>query len=204
MHLILQAPPMIKVGVTGRIGSGKSTVCRILSILGVPVFLADDEGKRILQEDAAVKSAVITAFGATIYPEGQLDRKTLANIVFNNDQALAKLNAIVHPAVRERFRVWAEEQTAPYVVMESAILMDTGGQKAMDHIVVVHAKEVDRIARVIARDGLTEEEVRARIRNQVGKERIGITDSVVMNDGLQLLIPQVLSLHDLLLEKSQR
>ena len=195
---------MFKVGVTGRIGSGKSTVCRILSILGVPVFLADDEGKRILQEDEAAKQAVITAFGAAIYPEGQLDRKTLANIVFHNGEALAKLNAIVHPAVRERFRLWAEEQKAPYVVMESAILMETGSQKTMDHIVVVHAKEVDRIARVIARDGLTEEEVRARIRNQVGKERIGITDSVVMNDGLQLLIPQVLSLHDLLLEKSQR
>ena len=194
---------MFKVGITGRIGSGKSTVCRVLEVLGVPIFKADDEGKRILQEDADAKRAVIALFGDAMYPEGKLDRKALAAIVFNDEAALEKLNSIVHPLVRERFRVWAEERQAPYVVMEAAILMETGGHKQMDHIVVVHAREVDRVARVIARDGVTEDEVRARIKNQIGKERIGITDSVIMNDGLQLLLPQVIALHTLLLEKAK-
>ncbi len=195
---------MFRVGLTGGIGSGKSTVARILEVLGVPVFHADEEGKRSLSEDEAVKRRVIEVFGASMYAGGDPDRVALAAIVFTNAEALAKLNAIVHPAVRERFRAWAEEQRAPYVVMEAAILTESGGHRAMDHLVVVSAPEDARIQRVIMRDGTSEEHVRARMHNQASEEeRSALADTVILNDGSQLVIPQVLALHERSLKQAQ-
>lgn len=193
---------MLLVGLTGGIGSGKSTVCDVLRVLGTPIFDADAAGKRLLAEDVALQQAVIERFGAGVYPGGTLDKKALAAIVFHDTEALAALNALVHPAVRKAFKAWAAEQQAPYVVMESALLADTGGHGHFDKVVVVTAPEPLRIARVMRRDGVGEEAVRARLRNQVGEEeRLRIADFVIVNDDTQLVIPQVLAIDRALREQ---
>ncbi|MBL8003392.1 MAG: dephospho-CoA kinase [Flavobacteriales bacterium] len=186
---------MVKVGVTGGIGSGKSVVCRVLQVLGAPVFNADMEAKRCYA-DPEVRSAVIRAFGEGVYIGDVLDRKALADRVFNDPEDLRRLNAIIHPAVRRRFHAWADAQVAPYVVMEAAILAETGGAKAFDHVVVVSAPEDLRISRVMERDGSGEEAVRARLRNQTDEAtRLALADTVIVNDDRTLVIPQVLELH---------
>ncbi len=187
---------MIRVGLTGGIGSGKSTVARIFQVLGVPVFVADDAGRDILAYDLDVRKAVTDRFGAGTYPNGVVDRKALGGIVFNDADALKDLNAIVHPAVRAAFRKWALEQKSDYVVMEAAILAESEGYKAFDRLIVVTAPEDLRIQRVMARDNVDANAVQARMRNQVSEDvRLRIADFVVRNDDTQLVIPQVLSIH---------
>ncbi len=187
---------MIRVGLTGGIGSGKSTVASVLRVLEVPVFDADAAGKDLLDNDIALCDTVKARFGDTLYRDGRLDRKALANIVFADPKALADLNALVHPAVRRAFQTWVTEQTFPYVVMEAAILAESGGYAAFDRNIVVSAPEDLRVQRVMRRDGLGEEAVRARLRNQAGEEeRMRIADHVVHNDDRQLVIPQVLAIH---------
>lgn len=187
---------MLRVGLTGGIGSGKSTVCEVFRVLGIPVFEADLAGRELLANDPELRAAVIQRFGEGIYPDGKVDRKALARVVFNDPAALAALNALVHPAVRAAFRTWADEQAAPYVVMESAILADTGRHTAYDQVVVVSAPEDLRVHRVMLRDGVGEEAVRDRVRNQVSEaERLRIAHHVIHNDDRQLVIPQVLAVH---------
>ena len=194
---------MFKVGLTGGIGSGKSTVARVFGVLGIPVFNADEESKRLLREDDGVKSAVIAEFGAGIYPGGELDRAALASIVFNDPGALAKLNAIAHPAVRKQLGRWVDEQRSPYVLVEAALMVDTGWYRSMDQLLVVSAPETERVKRVMARDGVTAEQVLARIRNQVAEEqRLAVADQVIQNDGTVLVIPQVLALHGMLIARA--
>ena len=194
---------MLKVGVTGGIGSGKSTVCRMFGVLGIPVFSSDDEGKRLLVEHPDVRNALIAAFGAGIFANDVLDRKALGALVFNDRDALERLNAIVHPAVRAAFNAWAEKQQAPYVINEAAILVETGAYKRLDHLIVVTAPETERIARVMRRDDVTEKQVRARMNNQADDAtRAAVADSIIVNDGKDLVIPQVLAVHEQLLKKA--
>lgn len=194
---------MYKVGLTGGIGSGKSTVARVFGVLGIPVFNADEESKRLLRDDDAVKSAVIAAFGNAIYVNGELDRAALASVVFQDAEALAKLNAIAHPAVRKQLGRWIDEQRSPYVLVEAALMVDTGWYRSMDQLAVVSAPEAERVKRVMARDGMTEEQVMARVRNQVGEEqRLAVADHVIQNDGTVLVIPQVLALHELFTDRA--
>ena len=188
---------MFTVGVTGGIGSGKSTVCRVFEVLGIPVFSSDVEAKHLLAEMGPVRSAVTEAFGPAIYPDGALDRKALAALVFRSPEALARLNAIVHPAVRQWFKEWASRQTAPYVINEAAILVETGAYKQLDRLVTVEAPEAVRVARVVARDGSTPEQVTQRMRNQTSAdERKAVAHAVVVNDGKVMILPQVLRLHE--------
>jgi len=190
---------MLKVGLTGGIGSGKSLVARMFGVLGVPVFEADAAGRHLLAEDPAVRAAILDRFGEGVVHHGKVDRKALAAVVFQDPQALADLNAIVHPAARQAFRHWAEQQHAPYVLMEAAILAETGGHQAFDRVVVVSAPEALRLARVMARDHATEAEVKARMRNQASEEqRLAIADHVIVNNDQQLVIPQVLQVHQAL------
>ncbi len=190
---------MLKVGLTGGIGSGKSTVGRILRLLGVPLFVADEAGRELLANDPEVHQALRARFGDTVFANGNPDRKAIANIVFNDSSALADLNAIIHPAVRKAFSMWAAEQHTPYVVMEAAILAETGGHSAFDRIVVVSAPEALRMQRVMQRDGAGEPEVLARMRNQATEEqRLAVADHVIINDDTRLVIPQVITLHDTL------
>ena len=188
---------MFTVGLTGGIGSGKSTVGRVFNVLGIPVFDSDVQGKLLLEHDPDVRAAVIGLFGLSIYPEGKLDRKVLAERVFEDPVDLAALNGVVHPAVRSAFKVWAEGQRAPYVINEAAILVETGAFRQFDHLVTVEAPEDVRLARVIARDGSTEDQVRQRMAHQASEiQRRDVSHAVIVNDNHSMVLPQVLALHE--------
>ena len=191
---------MLRVGLTGGIGSGKSLIARILRILEVPVLEADAEAKTLMENDPGLIASIKERFGDHIYSGGKLDRKMLASVVFKDPAALKELNALVHPVVRKAFSHWADRQNASYVVMEAAILAETGGHSNFDRIIVVSAPEELRIQRVMKRDGVEEESVRSRLKNQATEEqRLAIADHVITNDEKQLVIPQVLSIHKELL-----
>ncbi|MCI1754267.1 MAG: dephospho-CoA kinase [Flavobacteriales bacterium] len=195
---------MFTVGLTGGIGSGKTTVCRVFSVLGIPVFNSDEQAKLLLQDDPVVKAAVVQLFGRSVYPAGKLDRKALAQLVFNDPKALAGLNAIVHPAVRRAFQEWAESQQAPYVINEAAILVETGAYRSFDRLITVEAPEDVRLARVMARDGSPEEQVRQRMANQATEaQRREVAYAVIENDGHSMVLPQVLALHEKFNQEAQ-
>jgi dephospho-CoA kinase len=195
---------MFTVGLTGGIGSGKTTVCRVFSVLGIPVFNSDEQAKLLLQDDPVVKAAVVQLFGRSVYPAGKLDRKALAQLVFNDPKALAGLNAIVHPAVRRAFQEWAESQQAPYVINEAAILVETGAYRSFDRLITVEAPEDVRLARVMARDGSPEEQVRQRMANQATEaQRREVAHAVIENDGHSMVLPQVLALHEKFNQEAQ-
>ena len=185
----------LKVGVTGGIGSGKSTVCRLFAMLGVPVYDSDAGAKRLMSSDPALIAAIRERFGAASYRDGVLDRRYLASQVFSSPVALAALNGVVHPAVRSDFRRWAGELGAEYVVAESAVLFESGMAREVDEIVTVSAPERLRLERAVGRDRSSEEEVRARMRSQMNDaEREALAGHVIFNDEKHLLWKQVLRL----------
>jgi len=192
---------MLKVGVTGGIGSGKSSVCKIFECLGVPVFRADDEGRRLLNDDTEIKKRVVDLLGKSILTSDKLDRKKIAALVFSDEQKLAQLNTIIHPAVRNSFLKWAESQSAGLIIEEAAVMFESGAYKMLDTIAVVAAPEQLRISRVMKRDNTSEAEVMKRMKNQISEEeRVKRANHVVLNDGTGMLIPTVLKLHKSLLE----
>ncbi|MBK9175928.1 MAG: dephospho-CoA kinase [Flavobacteriales bacterium] len=192
---------MLKIGLTGGMGSGKTTVAGIFGVLGVPVFAADERAKALMDKDPAVRSALIVRFGEGIYAAGRLDRNALAKIIFNDADALNAVNAIVHPAVRANFQQWAGDQQAPYVIMEAAIMAENEGWKQFDQVITVACPEQERVRRVMERDGLTEQQVRARLRNQASEEeRQRIAHHAIRNDGQELIIPQVLAIHERIMQ----
>lgn len=187
---------MIKIGVTGGIGSGKSTVCRVFSLLGIPCYDSDAEAKRLMNTDRDLAARIRSLLGSGAYTEQGLDRAYVSARVFGHPELLQQLNAIVHPAVEHDFARWAEEQQAPYVIEESAILFESGADRLMDRTVAVVAPESVRIRRVCRRDGRDEQAVRARIAHQMSdEERIRLSDYVLRADERELLIPQILDLH---------
>lgn len=192
---------MLKVGITGGIGSGKSTVSRIFELLGIPVYYADTAAKEIMQTDEALKKAVKEHFGADIYgPDGKLDRAALGKIVFNDKDKLELLNSIVHPATIRHSDEWANRQTSPYVIKEAALLFESGSFQYLDKIIGVSAPQAMRIARVMKRDHVTREEVLARINKQIDDNiKMRLCDYVIHNDEQQMVIPQVLALHQQLI-----
>lgn len=189
---------MKRVGLTGGIGSGKSTVARIFQSLGIPIYFADDRGKYLLDHDIELKHAVTAAFGNEIYPESKLDRKALGTIVFQDPDRLKELNALVHPAVGRDYRAWCEAtatEDIPFTIKEAAILFETGGYKDMDVNIVVTAPEELRIARVMERDVIDESAVRARMDQQWPEgDKVLLADYVIVNDGEISLIEQVVEL----------
>jgi dephospho-CoA kinase len=190
---------MLKIGITGSIGAGKSTVAGIFKVLGVPVFDADATAKNILNSDPLLREEIIAAFGSETYKNGLLDKKYLATLVFNNPDQLAKLNALVHPATIKAANEWAkhkEEQGFPYIVKEAALLFEAGTNVGLDTIIGVTAPEEMRIARVMARDHVTREEVLKRMHHQLDDNiKMQRCDIVLDNNEKALLIPQVLALH---------
>lgn len=158
---------MMKVGITGGIGSGKSTVCRLFAQRGIAVYDSDSEAKRLMSDNADLRSAVIARFGAETYPDGVLDRARLAACVFSDARALADLNALVHPVVIRDFEAWAGLQEGPYVILESAILFEAGLQGAVDRSIAVLAPVVLRIQRACRRDGCDEARIRERVAAQM-------------------------------------
>lgn len=163
---------MIRVGITGGIGSGKSTVCRLLAAKGVAVYDSDAAAKRLMEEDASLRRALAERFGAEVYRGGKLDRAYLAGVVFGDSAALADLNALVHPAVRRDFEAWAARQTGDYVVLESAILFESGFDGAVDRTVAVLAPAEVRVERVCRRDGSCPEAVRQRMAAQADDDTL--------------------------------
>lgn len=163
---------MMKVGVTGGIGSGKSTVCRLFAQRGIAVYDSDSEAKRLMSECTDLRAAVVRRFGADIYPDGTLDRARLAACVFSDAQALADLNALVHPAVLRDFMQWADAQASPYVVLESAILFEAGLQNCVDRTVAVLAPAELRVQRSCRRDRCDEAHIRSRMAAQLSDDEL--------------------------------
>lgn len=192
---------MLKIGITGGIGSGKTTVCEIFKLLGIPVFHADEEAGNLQNNDSPIKKRLAELFGRQIYsPDGLLDRKKLAGVIFNDTKALAEVNAIIHPAVRQCFQMWTlNHQDAPYVLYEAAILLESGYVSDFDRNILVLADEKDRIERVIRRDHTTELLVRQRIINQMPDiQKIKLVDYVIKNNNQKLLFPQIIELDKLI------
>ena len=185
------------IGLTGGIGSGKTTVARIFSMLNVPVYNSDEAGRNISNIDPLVKSTIKEQFGADVFDQNEnLNREKLSAIVFNDSSALAKLNAIIHPAVAQDFKTWCANQSSPYVIKETAILFEHGLDKHLDGVIVVEAPDELRIKRVMHRNGITEDAVRQRIQQQLPQdELISRADWVIHNNEEQLLIPQVLEIY---------
>lgn len=186
----------IKVGVTGGIGSGKSLICKIFSVLGVPVFDADSAAKRLMATDATLIAAIRSEFGSEAYhADGTVNRGYLAGQVFNDVQRLAALNALVHPVAIRAGEEWAQRQHAPYSIKEAALLFESGSFRLNDYTILVTAPAAIRIARVVQRDGITAEQVRARMDRQwPDEEKARLADFTIVNDGKQAVIPQVLEL----------
>lgn len=192
---------MIKVGVTGGIGSGKSTVCKVFELLGVPVYYADAESQILLQTNQEIQLAIIKLFGNDILSlEGVIDRKKIADVVFNDSQKLKNLNAIMHPAVFNHFENWVKKQVSPYVIKEAAILFESGADKQLNKIITVTCPMNIRIDRVVKRDRITYQSVEQRILNQWSdEEKVKHSQFVINNDEHNLIIPQILSINHQLL-----
>lgn len=183
---------MMVVGLTGGIGSGKSTIAKAFAALGIAVFNSDEQAKALIATDAQVKERIIAAFGEEAYHNGEYNRAYIAQIVFNNSEKLAILNGIVHPALAEYFKRWAKAQTSPYVLKEAAILFESGSYKDCDYIITVTAPEEVRIARVMARDHCTEAQVRVRMAQQWSDaQRIALSNAVIENIDLESAKEQV-------------
>ncbi len=193
---------MIKVGLTGGIGSGKTLVSEIFIRLGIPIFNADNESKSILNTDKEVIQQIINNFG-DLYTENGINREKLASIIFNDQVALETINSIIHPKVREYFHRWAAKHVnAKYVIEEAAILFESNAYKELDVTINVHADELIRISRVIARDKTTEESVKSRMNNQWSdKERIELADFTIYNNGDKMVLPQILEIHNQILKR---
>jgi len=188
---------MLKIGITGGIGSGKTTVCRVFELLGIPIFYADTVAKLIMNTDPVLKEEILKTFGQKSYSnDGQLNRAYLSSIVFNNESELNKLNALVHPAVFRAFDKWlAIHYDAPYIIKEAALLFETESHKMCDLTLLVVSPEASRVQRVIARDGISQDEIALRMKRQLSDEqKIKLSDHILFNDESQLLIPQILAL----------
>ena len=187
---------MIQLGVTGGIGSGKSTVCSILEKLQIPVYYADDEAKKILESEA-VRKRLIALFGAQIVDASdQIDRKQLAALVFVSPEKLEQLNQVIHPAVAAHYKEWLNQhQSFPIVAKEAAILFESKSYLGMDKVVTVYAPEKLRLARAMKRSNQSRKEILARMKNQISeKEKMERSDFVLINDEKKLLIPQVIKM----------
>lgn len=185
----------IKIGITGGIGSGKSIVSRLLTLTGIPVYQTDTEAKRLMLSDTGIREGLTALAGNEVYNEKGLNKAFLASYIFGHPEHLKQVNAIVHPRVRDDFRLWAGKARQEIVAMESAILLEAGFTNEVDKIVMVYAPSEVRIARAIRRDSATRKEIERRIQSQMDDEKKrGAADFVIVNDGETPLIPQVLSL----------
>ncbi len=199
---------MFKVGITGGIGSGKSVICSVFHNLGIPVYQADIEARRLMSENENIRTGLLDHFGKKVYKDGQLNRKYLADRIFSNPDARDFVNSLVHPAVRSDFANWVQKQGGtPYVIEEAALLFETGAWKELDYNILVDAPVETRIARIIRRDGISKADVLARMASQMdpveGRE---YADVFIRNDNNDFVIPQVLRvdkiIRELALEKS--
>ena len=186
---------MLKIGLTGGLGSGKSTVAHIFEVLGIPVYYADVASRRLMKDDEKIRTAVQNAFGKEVYQEGELDRKYLAEIVFKDEKKLELLNSIVHPATIKDAGEWMKQQVSPYAIKEAALIFESGSEKNLSYVIGVKAPLALRLQRAMKRDNISREEAMARIDKQMDEEtKMTLCDFVIINDEKNLVIPQVLAL----------
>jgi len=192
---------MLKIGLTGGIGSGKTTVAKIFETLGVPVYYADDVAKQLMQEDNVLKQSIINIFGKDSYTtDGKLNRSYLSSTVFSNPHQLERLNAIVHPATIQHAEQWMQQQQAPYVIKEAALIFESGSQSTLDYVIGVYAPQALRIQRTIKRDNIDKDKVLQRMQNQIDENiKMRLCDRVIQNDDQHSLMQQVLMVHETLM-----
>jgi dephospho-CoA kinase len=191
---------MLKIGITGGIGSGKSTVAKLFEVLGIPVYYADDAAKQLMNENDDLKQKIQKEFGNEAYTNGKLNRKYIAAIVFANPEKLELLNSIVHPATLKDADEWMNKQTTAYTIKEAALIFESGAQEQLDYVIGVYAPTPLRIQRTMQRDNISREEVMARMNKQIDETiKMRLCDFVITNDEQQMVIPQVTELHRKLL-----
>jgi len=196
---------MLRVGITGGIGSGKTTAAKIFEVLGIPVYYADDAAKRLMNEDEVLKEKIQKQFGKDLYIQGKLDRKKMAEIVFGSPEKLESLNALVHPATLNDAEIWMQKQTAPYTLKEAALIFESGAHEHLDYVIGVTAPAAERIQRTMKRDGTTREEVIARMDKQLDETiKMKLCDFVLNNAEQEMLLPQVLAVHEKLLSLANK
>jgi dephospho-CoA kinase len=190
----------LRIGLTGGIGSGKSTVAKVFEVLGIPVYYADEAAKRIMNEDEQLKHQIIQHFGVNAYKHNQLDRQYLAGQVFENKEKLELLNSLVHPATIRDSEQWMRKQTTPYAIKEAALIFESGTQDQLDYVIGVSAPAPLRILRAMKRDGSSRDQVLARMSKQIQEViKMRLCDFIIYNDEQQAVIPQVIKLHNTLL-----
>jgi dephospho-CoA kinase len=191
---------MLKIGITGGIGSGKTTVAKIFEVLGIPVYNADDEAKKLMNEDEKLIAKIIAEFGNEVYASGKLDRGYLSSLVFKNPAKLELLNSIVHPVIIAAADNWLQQQITPYALKEAALIFESGAHEHLDKVIGVFAPQAIRINRVMKRDQVTREEVMSRLDKQLDETiKMKLCDYIITNNDQELLIPQVVALHQQLL-----
>lgn len=192
---------MLKIGLTGGIGSGKSTVAKVFTQLGIAVYCSDDRAKALMVNDAELRSSIKVLFGEQSYNLGQLNRAYLASKVFSDKNALERLNALVHPVLKKDFNLWCIKQSSPYILKEAAILFESGANKGLDKVILVVAPKDLRINRVVERDKISSESILDRINTQWSDERKrSLSDYEISNDGKSSVLEQVLKVHNKLLK----
>lgn len=195
----------LRVGLTGGIGSGKSTVAQVFETIGIPVYYADNEAKRLMNENKDLKEAIIKIFGSDAYSNNQLNKKHVGAIAFSDHKKLEQLNAVVHPATKKDGEAWMQLQTTPYAIHEAALIFEAGVNERLDFVIGVSAPQELRIKRAMKRDNASFEDVMKRInRQQNEEEKIKQCDFILINDEQQLVIPQVLALHEKLVALSKQ
>ena len=190
---------MKRIGLTGNIGSGKTTVASCFEILGIAVFNADKQAKLLMNKDVNLKQSLIAEFGKEVFLNNELNRKYLSKLAFNDDLVLKRLNALVHPVVQEAFEKWSIQQSGAYIIKEAAILFESNTYQSLDAIICISCPEDIRLKRILKRDDLSEKEVRQRMSHQWAEEKkISLSDYVITNDNTCLVMPQILSVHSAL------
>ncbi|GAA4282381.1 dephospho-CoA kinase [Gaetbulibacter aestuarii] len=193
---------MIIVGLTGGIGSGKTTVAKMFKKLGIPVYIADKEAKKLMRRSKVIKRKLIELFGDEAYKEGELNKPFIADRIFNDKSLLDKMNAIVHPRVAKHFKQWVDKQDAPYVIKEVAILFETGGYKQCDFVITVTAPKGIKMTRLMQRDDTSESKIEAIMKNQwTDDKRLNFTDFKIENINLEDTKSQVFDIHQQILLK---
>jgi dephospho-CoA kinase len=196
---------MIVVGLTGGIGSGKTTVAKMFSKLGVPVYISDVEAKKLMRKSKIIKRKLLELFGADAYDNNELNKPFIASIIFNDKNMLKQMNAIIHPRVASHFEKWANKQNTPYVIKEVAILFENGGEKLCDYVITVTAPKAVKIDRVLVRDNSSKEKVEAIMKNQWSDaEKIKRSHFVIENVDLVKTEKQVSSVHEQILKKTHK
>lgn len=202
--IIIQNPIcMLRVGLTGGLGSGKTTVAKIFETLGIPVYYADDAAKRVMNENAALRKSLITHFGEETYIDNNLNRPYLAATVFSNPEKLSLLNSLVHPVTIADAEAWMQQQTTPYAIKEAALIFESNAHLHLDYVIGVSAPYQIRLQRGMLRDHLPAEAIEKRMKNQMDEtKKMELCNFVINNDETELLIPQVLKLHETLTLRS--